>query len=993
MRAAIASLGFVVALGIAGGARELRVPTLAAGGLLAHFERGRVRFDTGARDVDLALVGFGRTNALASVPAASPEWQGATVHLRRGSLDEWYRSDARGIEQGFTLSAKPAGEGDVVLDLHVASEGGRTPKTRGDGLRLDVGGQDLGIHDLSVVDADGRALVAKMEPRDHGFAISFDDRDAKYPVVVDPSYLVETPLLLSGAGTLDSGCTYGPLASGIGGSYVFLGVVCGGNHSAIYVLNRASSSSFTEIARVEPPAPDNVPGSAFGSSIDGGDGDSGVLVGAPGINAAFLLNPLTVLKKFTAPGGEGSFGYAVSYYNAGGAYSDAVIYSNAPTPKLWTYHYAGTTWNNAGSFTVGKSGSQVTTSFRVRYGHIVGLSGGTGAGAKIDTYKWDGSSAFVLDSTLGTTSSSFNPILAFNYTTLVGPQVWTYGTGWTLEATLAPTSTPTQWGFVSNTATALSGTNLDVFQRTGSTWAKTSYPVSTGTTAVFPSNATLFAEVVSNAPKSVVVTPTKANGTACAATKECTSGFCVDGVCCDLACTGICEACTTAKKGGGTDGTCGPAPMASTGRGGCPKGPDAICGPDGLCDGAGACRGPTAKGVSCGASSCTSGTVTGKTCDGAGACGSAPADCAPYVCKDSLGCFGACTDDSACAAPNVCLHVETGGACGPKLAKGKTTTDAKLCASGFAADGVCCDEACTGTCSACIASKTGGEDGTCAPITNGKDPDSECTSACQGAALLPAGTCDGAGACTVVPKTSCAPYGCENGACKTKCFDDSDCSGAICESGTCKTKSGSGGVTGGFVKCSAPSDCASGFCVEGVCCDSACDSPCRSCALPNSPGRCSLAPSGTDPRKQCSGDQSCHQTCNGSGACVVVRAGDQCAPAKCTDGSHGVGPAVCPALDAACPTETAVPFDCGPFACSEALGACFTQCVASTDCAAGFVCDTASARCVAAPPEEDGGGCVLSPRRQLSSFFAGAFALAFAAVVRRRVTRRGGRGS
>ena len=46
-------------------------------------------------------------------------------------------------------------------------------------------------------------------------------------------------------------------------------------------------------------------------------------------------------------------------------------------------------------------------------------------------------------------------------------------------------------------------------------------------------------------------------GVACVTSSECASGQCVDGVCCNTACTSLCVACTAAKKGSGTDGTCG----------------------------------------------------------------------------------------------------------------------------------------------------------------------------------------------------------------------------------------------------------------------------------------------------------------------------------------------------------------------------------------------------------------------------------------------------
>jgi hypothetical protein len=48
------------------------------------------------------------------------------------------------------------------------------------------------------------------------------------------------------------------------------------------------------------------------------------------------------------------------------------------------------------------------------------------------------------------------------------------------------------------------------------------------------------------------------NGTACTDGSVCSSGLCVDGVCCDLACDGPCEACSSAIKGSGPDGRCEP---------------------------------------------------------------------------------------------------------------------------------------------------------------------------------------------------------------------------------------------------------------------------------------------------------------------------------------------------------------------------------------------------------------------------------------------------
>src|SRR5581483_1274449 len=49
----------------------------------------------------------------------------------------------------------------------------------------------------------------------------------------------------------------------------------------------------------------------------------------------------------------------------------------------------------------------------------------------------------------------------------------------------------------------------------------------------------------------------QANGAACTAGSQCMSGDCVDGVCCESACTAACNACSSVKTGM-ADGHCAP---------------------------------------------------------------------------------------------------------------------------------------------------------------------------------------------------------------------------------------------------------------------------------------------------------------------------------------------------------------------------------------------------------------------------------------------------
>jgi len=68
----------------------------------------------------------------------------------------------------------------------------------------------------------------------------------------------------------------------------------------------------------------------------------------------------------------------------------------------------------------------------------------------------------------------------------------------------------------------------------------------------------------------------KDNGTACAIEDECHSVHCVDSVCCDVPCDGLCEACDLTLL----EGTCTPHGLGTD--------PDPEC-VDGVCNGAGAC--------------------------------------------------------------------------------------------------------------------------------------------------------------------------------------------------------------------------------------------------------------------------------------------------------------------------------------------------------------------------------------------------------------------
>ncbi|MEI9936319.1 MAG: FG-GAP repeat protein [Pseudomonadota bacterium] len=191
----------------------------------------------------------------------------------------------------------------------------------------------------------------------------------------------------------------------------------------------------------------------------------------------------------------------------------------------------------------------------------------------------------------------------------------------------------------------------------------------------------------------------------------CATGHCVDAVCCDSACDGICEACA-GRLTGGADGSCLPIAADQDPDDECAEGRafPASCLADGACDGKRQCR-PFAKaGTACGDTVCSDSSVTGSVCDGNGTCQFDSVLCAPYACS-SATCNAACKTGTDCdPATGYCLN----GKCAEKKPSGQFCHAASECASEICSDSVCCEQACQGPCKSCAEK---GSEGQCVALT------------------------------------------------------------------------------------------------------------------------------------------------------------------------------------------------------------------------------------------------------------------------------------
>jgi len=429
----------------------------------------------------------------------------------------------------------------------------------------------------------------------------------------------------------------------------------------------------------------------------------------------------------------------------------------------------------------------------------------------------------------------------------------------------------------------------------------------------------------------------------CTSGTECGSGYCVDGVCCTNACLGQCEACNV----GGAIGTCSPIVGAPrTGKPACSGSGDCQA----KCDGSDTtkCGAPPGTSTVCAPESCTGTAYTGiSQCNGAGACATpSPSACTPYVCGTTK-CKTSCFTSTDCASGYACKD----GLCVTTGALGTVCTDPTQCASGNCVAGsagksVCCSVAMCATGSVCADDTAGDRRGTCVKPRGGtcttKD---ECASGfcvdgvcCDAACSGQCEACDVPGAEGTCSAVNGAPRGT-----RAACFDGAGdvCKALACEGGKDRTKCGT-------FKNSVETECAPAKCEVSK------ESPASRC---DGMGECKA---GTP--KDCGlyvcGDKACKTSCAAPTDCSPgnVCADGKCVPstAKCDDtGTKSV------------PLDGSAPRDCAPFRCSVATGDCLNTCTASTDCVSGAVCDGTKCVTAAAPGGDSGdsGGCAVgSPR-------------------------------
>jgi hypothetical protein len=271
------------------GPRESQTATVRGPSFSLHATGDRVDL-ADARD-DSARVGFRLRSVLG--PDAR-EIELAEAHVRSGERGLWierepvtafYLVGDRAVEQGFTLAEPPSSErGFVSLILDVF---GLEPRLENEDRIVLVDAAEtprLRYGVVHVRDRDGRELPATLAVEDSRIALRYDDRGARYPVVVDPAvWSVSSEI---GPVSPMSNSEFGA-AIAIAGDVAVVGAPGYSgtgltDQGAAYVFERVALGDWQYLATLAPTT--ERAGARFGASVAASLVDTvvRVVVGAPG---------------------------------------------------------------------------------------------------------------------------------------------------------------------------------------------------------------------------------------------------------------------------------------------------------------------------------------------------------------------------------------------------------------------------------------------------------------------------------------------------------------------------------------------------------------------------------------------------------------------------------------------------------------------------------------------------------------------------------------
>ena len=207
-------------------------------------------------ELQLKSIGYGK-ELLEAPGVLSRNVNGTRMEYQRVGLVEWYENGPDGIEQSFKILRRPSQPvaGNEPLRLALSVTGDLRARLKSEGTDIEFtnarGQHVLNYSKLAANDATGRTLAAHMETDANGKRIQLvvNDKDAVYPIVIDPFMWTHTRLVASDGGKGD----YFGNSVAISGNTAVVGAVhdsyISGTPGVVYVFVR-NDINWTQQARL-----------------------------------------------------------------------------------------------------------------------------------------------------------------------------------------------------------------------------------------------------------------------------------------------------------------------------------------------------------------------------------------------------------------------------------------------------------------------------------------------------------------------------------------------------------------------------------------------------------------------------------------------------------------------------------------------------------------------------------------------------------------------
>jgi len=349
------------------------------GGIQSAFSASGARLRVAGGSLAVSLASVARGRRIERPVAEAPSSAANQIVYRHGSVSEFYTNGPYGLEQGFRLTRRPpAGAGSLVLALRVA--GSLTAEQVGSQVlfRTHAGATALRYGQLSALDATGRRLPASMQVRGGTLRLRIDDRNARYPLRIDPFFQQGAKLTGTEASARAQFGLNVALSSD-GNTALIGGPSDKAEVGAAWVFTRTESGWAQQGPKLTGGGESGKArfGFAVALSADG----STALIGAGGDNgevgAAWVFTRSG--ETWTQQGakltgaeesGKGHFGFRVALSGDGNTALIGGPYDNAKVGAAWVFTRSGETWTQQGAKLTG--GEEIGDG---EFGEGVALSG------------------------------------------------------------------------------------------------------------------------------------------------------------------------------------------------------------------------------------------------------------------------------------------------------------------------------------------------------------------------------------------------------------------------------------------------------------------------------------------------------------------------------------------------------------------------------------------------------------------------------------------